>query len=199
MDIQELQKLHSQYAQPPLTIDVQSSDAISMAPGVHALPGPDQPNTSSESQGNLGALQRKALLVGLVLVMAAAAYGIGSWMGSSQKRKPVEEREQAAALQNRTGVTASDHEWPAASAAVPGKPADPASAPVVIEPQSQATNVRATTTQEQPAEQRPEVKLPPKKPQVTNAPHPVQQTAPSHQPVKAVLPTKQQGNEITLF
>ncbi|EKZ99005.1 hypothetical protein ACUXQ2_006360 [Cupriavidus metallidurans] len=197
MDIQELQKLHSQYAEPPLTIDVQPSGAISMTPGAHALPAPDQPNTSSETRLNFAAFQRKALMVGLLLVLAATAYGIGSWMGSSQKRKPMEIREQAAAPQDRTDVTVSDHQWPAASAVVPAKPADLASAPIVLEPQAPATGVRATAPQEQPAEQRPEVKLPAKKPQVTSPPHPDQQAVPSHQPVKA--PTKQQGNEITLF
>lgn len=199
MDIQELQKLHSQYAEPRLTIDVQPSGAVSMTSGVHALPAPEQPGTTSESQLHFGLFQRKALMVGLILVLAATAYGIGSWMGSSQKRKPMEVREQAAAPQDRAGVAASDHQWPSAPAVVPVKQADPASAPVAIEPQAPAVGVRATAQQEQPAEQRPEVKLLPKKPQVTSAPTPVQQTAPPHQPVKAVLPTKQQGNEITLF
>lgn len=111
MDIQEVARLHTRYAEPPLTIEMQSHDGASpMLEGPAATPT----STPMPFWKRLSDIQRQTIGV---LVVTAIAFPIGMWTASGSKHdsaqpaaSKVPATSEAAAAAGASD--AQSHEWP---------------------------------------------------------------------------------------
>lgn len=82
MDLRDIQRLHEQYSQPVLTIEMPAKVSAAAAP--RALPSPSRAvSAANESWGRIG---RRAQTIVLLLVGAGAAAAIGMGVASFKSR-----------------------------------------------------------------------------------------------------------------
>ncbi len=109
MDIQEIARLHTRYAEPPLTIEMPSSS--SSTPALEA-PGATPPKEAKAIWSRFSEVQRQAIGV---LVVAAIAFPIGMWTASGGKRDSTTAASKTVATPPAAAAGASDvqsQEWP---------------------------------------------------------------------------------------
>ncbi|CAG9186093.1 hypothetical protein LMG32289_06257 [Cupriavidus pampae] len=116
MDIQEIARLHTRYAEPPLTIDMPGSGngGLQLEHKVEA-PGAE----ATTAWRRLAEWQRQVIAV---LVVAAVAFPIGMWTASGGKHDaPAAAPKAPSADVSRSAPANADsaqgHEWPAKSTA----------------------------------------------------------------------------------
>ena len=197
MDIKEIERLHAQYSEPPLTIDMDATPAIAGIPS-QALPGPmSSPDAAPAGEKSAGISSTWKLGV-LFIVLAVVMYCLGSLMGSAGKRKAAEES--STATEKAMPTQASGHEWPASTAVAtaPATSHEGASAPVAVEPPTPVASPKPTAAQAEQREPRLDTRPLATKPisppaQQSRAPTPVQ-TQPS-----AATAAPARSNEIKLF
>uniref|UniRef100_UPI003F491972 hypothetical protein n=1 Tax=Cupriavidus taiwanensis TaxID=164546 RepID=UPI003F491972 len=84
MDLRDIQRLHEQYAQGPITIDVDAAPVAALnAPTKSAQP--PQPTTKSNL---LAALDGNKRLIVMMLLVAAISLPVGMMLASATKRSP---------------------------------------------------------------------------------------------------------------
>lgn len=198
MDLRDIQRLHEQYAQGPLTIDVEA------APIAAALPAPKARSRGEQADGKRaqGAylIENRKVILMMVLV-AAIALPVGMFIASATKQSNAVPAVQATAndseRQRDGGLEASSTRWPDTpsvadvEAAVPHPESDAASKP--------APSPSKALPQRPVVQTEPEPKARPTPPaQKTPASEVRKQEATSR---AAVVPQKQNpaGGEIRLF
>lgn len=197
MDIKEIERLHAQYAAPPVTIEMEASgttrlDALSAAQ-------PSQP----PSQGGHSIVARirpihwKCLGI---LAIAVLAFGGGRWLASNEAHKA--STKTAAAQPEATGSppTDSGHEWPASQPSV-SQPPVALGPPTIAPPAAPETHSGASASTPTPAQshakpQPPKVQAPK---QPASVPTPARQSVASPAPSNPAPPPAGRGNEIKLF
>lgn len=84
MDLRDIQRLHEQYAQGPITIDVDAAPVAALSPPAKSAQ-PPQPTT----RANLfAALDGNKRLIGMMLLVAAVSLPVGMMLASATKRSP---------------------------------------------------------------------------------------------------------------
>lgn len=166
MDMRDIEQLHAQYAQPPLTIDI-SPGVAATAPHLGYGGASSTPAKASTSSFPFALRGNPRLLWGLGFVAAAALmFAIGTSIGKRESRASTE---QVQPLQSASDASARDaagdgHEWPRRSDSVSASEAAqstllPVSAEAAVAPASAASAVTVPaeqTRERSPAEPRAE-------------------------------------------
>lgn len=210
MDIQDIARLHTSYAQPPLTIEMASPGGATPMLDGPAATGPATEATSIWSRFSIA--QRQAIAV---LVVAAVAFPIGMWTASGGKHDNAPRAATAPAVGPLSAAAstsdAKGHEWPskdtpeapAPSATVAASlPAAPASsAPVLAPPQpgSEASSATADSSAIPGATPAKQPNKPAAKAPAQTAAKPVPAPAAMVPAQTAHAPEPRRNNEIKLF
>lgn len=200
MDIKEIERLHAQYAAPPVTIEMDTS-------GKARLDAAASPAASQLRPDRNGAIVARIKPIHLqclgILAIAVLAFGGGRWLASSDARKP---SEKAVAAQPETAISPpveSAHEWPAsqpsvsqppAAAAAPAGPA-PSAVPAGNSGAS-ASMPTAAAPQNVAKPQPPKAQTPKQQASVSTA---ARQAPTAPAPIHTPAPAAGRGNEIKLF
>ncbi|BDB30146.1 MULTISPECIES: hypothetical protein [Cupriavidus] len=199
MDINEIERLHAHYAEPPVTIELAPSGAASLSAS-SALPPTHTPsgNEAVPAWARIKPIHWRGL--GIVLI-AVLAFGGGRWLASGDTHKRPESST-AAALPAAIGPAEDGgHEWPASqpsvaqpAAAEPTPVPSPSAAPAVSAPAPAASSAAAAENRAKP--QAPKAQVP-KQNMAAPAPTRLQPASPPQ--TAQVTPASSRGNEIKLF
>ena len=166
MDMRDIEQLHAQYAQPPLTIDI-SAGVAATAPYLGYGGTSSAPAKASTSPFSVALRGNPRLMWGLGFVAAAALmFIIGTSIGKRESRastEPVQAIQSSSDASSRAAV-GDGHEWPRKSDSASASEAAqsnalPASAEAVVAPASAASAVTVPaeqTRERSPAETRAE-------------------------------------------
>ncbi|WP_439673142.1 Transmembrane protein (plasmid) [Cupriavidus necator] len=161
MDMRDIEQLHAQYVQPPITIDI-SAGVASTAPHLGYSGTSSAPAKASTPPFPFALRVNPRLLWGLGFVAAAAfMFAIGTSIGKRESRasnEPVQPLQSASDASARTPA-GDDQEWPRKRDSVPAAEAaqstvSPVSAEPVVAPASAASVTVPTeqTRERSPAE-----------------------------------------------
>ncbi|TDF62901.1 hypothetical protein [Cupriavidus sp. L7L] len=152
MDMRDIEQLHAQYAQPPLTIDI-SAGVTATAPYLGYGGTSSAPAKASTSPFPFALRGNPRLMWGLGFVAAAALmFAIGTSIGKRESRASTESVQalQSASDASARAAAGDGHEWPrksdSASASEAGQStALPASAEAVVSLAQAASGASAVT------------------------------------------------------
>lgn len=150
MDFREIQRLHQQYAQGPLTIDMEGAP-ITALPAPAARPVPADASRSTVPPGYFVETRK---VIALMMIVAAISLPIGMWLASAHKQsRDVAATEPAQGQPGSPEVPDSGSmstRWPEASASTSVEPAQQAS-PVIAAPPVAGTPSRSASQVPAPA------------------------------------------------
>ncbi|WP_439672861.1 Transmembrane protein (plasmid) [Cupriavidus necator] len=154
MDMRDIEQLHAQYAQPPLTIDI-SPGVVSTAPHLGYGGASSAPAKASTSPFPFALRGNPQLLWGIGFVAAAALmFAIGTSIGKRESRASTEQVQplQSASDASARDAAADGHEWPRKTNGVSASDATqstvlPVSAEAAVAPASAASAVTVPAEQ----------------------------------------------------
>lgn len=191
MDIKEIERLHAHYAEPPVTIELAPSGAVSLSASL-ALPPPHTPsgNEPVPVWERIKPIHWQGL--GIVLI-AVLAFGGGRWLASGETHKRPESSTAAALPAANAPAEDGGHGWPASQPSV----AQPAAAPVLSPSAAPAVSAPAPAASSAVAAEARAKPQAPKQNVAATAPTRQQQASPAQ--TAQVTPASRRGNEIKLF
>jgi len=197
MDIKEIERLHAQYAAPPVTIEMDASGTASL----NAVSAPQASRAPSEGDSSIVARIKPLHWQCLgILAIAVLAFGGGRWLAASDAHKSPEK---AVTTQPETASSPpadTGHEWPASQSFVSRAPAAPATT-TIAPATALVTNSGASASTAAPAQ----IAAKPQPAKVQTPKQPAAVPTPARQQVTPLAPTNQvppaagRGNEIKLF
>lgn len=196
MDIKEIERLHAQYAAPPVTIEMDASGKASLdaaAPAASQLP----PARNAAIVARIKPIHWQCLGI---LAVAVLAFGGGRWLASSDARKPSEKAVAAQPEAAGSPSVENGHEWPASQPSVSQPPAASGTpAPSAAQLASSGASASTPTAAAPQNVARPQPPKAQTSKQPTSVPTATRQAPTTPAPIHPPAPAAGRGNEIKLF